>query len=122
MQVESLPAPVVLPEVSQPLLPPPPSTEVSDPSNVSLPLPSEESEQPTFHVMQPPPPVSIAPSESMVAPPSTTFTQLVAVPIASDTPVAPNATVTATATPTTKQTKRVCISLCSKQFNNTTTF
>ncbi len=114
MQVESLPAPVVVPEVPQPLPPPaPPPTEVSEPVNVSVPPASEEFEQPTFHVMQPPaPPVPIVPNESAAAPSSTTFTQLVAVPIASDTPIAPTTTITPT--PVAKQTKRVCIPLCWK--------
>ena len=131
MQVESLPAPVTLPNNS-PLLPtsapvPLVTAETIDPPNVSIPPPAEEPEQPTFHVMQPPPPssssVPIAPLEPTVAPPSTatTFTQLVAVPMStSDTPVASNGTVTTA--PTVKPTKRVYISSCSKYIHNIVIF
>ncbi len=117
MQVESVPAPTVVPETPQP---PPPilPSEPLEPPNVPLPLVSEESEQPTFHVMQPPPPVAIAPSEPAVAPPPTTYTQLIAVPIASEPPIAPNTTTT----PTNKQTKRVCISFRSIKFRNRISF
>ena len=129
MQVESLPAPVPLSNISQPLPPPPastplPSVESADPPSVLVPLPSEECEQPTFHVMQPPPPpppaisVSIAPVEPTAVPPSTgTFTQLVAVPITTETPIALNPTVTPA--PTVKPTKRVCTSFYSRHFNDT---
>jgi hypothetical protein len=55
--------------------------------------------------MQPPPPVPIAPNEPSIVAPSTTYTQLIAVPIPSDSSNLP----IATTTPTNKQSKRVCI-------------
>ncbi len=101
MQVESVPVSTALPETSTPAAPP---LEPSETTNVPLPPVSEDVEQPTFHVMQPPPSAPVAPSELTVAPPPTTYTQLIAVPITSDQPIAAS-----TPTPTAKQTKRVCV-------------
>jgi hypothetical protein len=100
--VETVPAPAVLPEAP---LPPPPAS-LSQPSETTNGQPPavEEAEQPTFHVLQPPAVTSIAPSEPVITPPPTTYTQLIAVPIASDQPL-----VTSTPTAPVKQVKRVCI-------------
>ena len=108
-----MPPPVSLPEA--PLLaplppppPPPPTTlETSETASVPLPTGSEETEQPTFHVMQPAPPTSVVSNETVVAPPSSTYAQLIAVPIASEQSIAPS--IPTTTTTTIKQTKRVCI-------------
>jgi hypothetical protein len=100
MQVEPAPAPpAVLPEASIPSLP----AVGSEPLETTTGPPPvvEEAEPPTFHVMQPPIPTSVAPSEP--AAPSTTYAQLIAVPIASDQPV-----VTTAPTAPAKQAKRVC--------------
>lgn len=123
MQVESLPASSVIPvpETVQPAAPPtPPSEPISVPQSTV----SEESEQQTFHVMQPPqrtpqPPPSTEPAETET---SAALTPLVPVPIASEQPIVPNTTTTTTpatttlttttptpvptSAPTTKQTKR----------------
>jgi hypothetical protein len=107
MQVESVPVSAALPEASLPPAPAPP-LESSETTNVPLPSVSEDAEQPTFHVMQPPPPIPIASSEPTIAPPPTTYTQLIAVPITSDQPIAASAPTTTTIA-TTKQTKRVCV-------------
>lgn len=119
MQVETLPAPLA--EASTPL----PSAEPTDLSMVTAPLPSEECEQPTFHVMQPPlptptaVPMPIASVEATAVPVSTgTFTPLVAVPITSETPIAPNPNPTVVPAPAVKPTKRVCSSFRLKHVHN----
>ena len=103
MQVDPVPAPpTVVPEASVPSLP----TVGTEPmENTTEPLPvTGEAEQPTFHVMQPPVPTPTVSSEPVVAPPATTYAQLIAVPIASDPAVVATAP-----TPPVKQTKRVCL-------------
>ena len=105
MQVESVPTLTALPETPLPA-PADPSSQPAEVPNESPPV-TEEAEQPTFHVMQPPAPASTTPSEPPVALPPATYTQLIAVPIASEQP--------APACPPTvpvKQTKRVRFSGC----------
>lgn len=122
MQVESLPAPTIVPvsETVQTAAPPtPPAEPISVPQSTA----SEESEQQTFHVMQPPqptsvvlpppPPLSLTSTESVEASTTTALIPLAPAPIASEQPIAPNTTTTTTTTtavpttaPTTKQTKR----------------
>ncbi|CAF4919431.1 unnamed protein product, partial [Rotaria magnacalcarata] len=65
---------------------PVPSSEPTETINAQLPPTSEDTEKPTFHIMQPPPPVAppIVSNEVLIAPAPSTYTQLVAVPIASD--------------------------------------
>ncbi|CAF3979677.1 unnamed protein product [Rotaria sp. Silwood2] len=101
MQVESIPASTPLPEAPLPQ-PVAPSSEPSETTNAPLPPVSDDAEQPTFHIMQPPPPAILASNEIAIAPAPTTYTQLIAVPIASDQTITPT---TPTAT-TIKQTKR----------------
>ena len=102
MQVEPAPAPpTVLPEASVPSLPAVGSEPLE--TTAGPPPVAEEAEQPTFHVMQPPIPTPVAPSEPAAAAPPTTYAQLIAVPIASDQPV-----VTTAPTAPVKQAKRVC--------------
>ncbi|CAF3490015.1 unnamed protein product [Rotaria socialis] len=102
MQVESVPASASLSEALISTLPVPPS-ESAEATNAPLSLTSEDTEKPTFHIMQPPPPAAppIVSNEVPIAPAPPTYTQLVAVPIASDQSI----TVT-TPTATIKQTKR----------------
>lgn len=116
MQVDSIPASTPIPEVEVPptATPPPPQAvpppEPVETANVTQPSTSEEGEQPTFHVMQPPPPAAppVVSNEVPIAPapPSTpsAYTQLIAVPVPADQPVA-----VATTPTTIKQTKRVCV-------------
>ncbi|CAF0913134.1 unnamed protein product [Rotaria sp. Silwood1] len=101
MQVESIPASTPLPEAPLPQ-PVAPSAEPSEITNVPLPPASDDAEQPTFHIMQPPPPAIVASNEVAIAPAPPTYTQLIAVPIASDQTITPT---TPTRT-TIKQTKR----------------
>jgi hypothetical protein len=117
MQAESVPAPTTVPETSQPI-PPVPLLEPAEPLNAPLPPASEEGEQPIFHVMQPPPPAPIISIEPAIPPPSTTYTQLIAVPIVSDPPMISNTTTTST----NKQTKRVCIFYRSIPLDNIISF
>ncbi|CAF1206065.1 unnamed protein product [Rotaria sordida] len=102
MQVESIPVSTPLPEapLPQPIVP---SSESSEITNVPLPPISDDTEQPTFHIMQPPPPATIAPNELAIAPAPPTYTQLIAVPITSDQTITPTIQTT---TATIKQTKR----------------
>ena len=95
--------PTVLPEASVPSLPAVGSGSEPLETTTGPPPVTEETEQPTFHVMQPPIPTPVAPSEPAAAAPPTTYAQLIAVPIASDQPV-----VTTAPTAPVKQTKRVC--------------
>jgi RsiW-degrading membrane proteinase PrsW (M82 family) len=105
MQVEPVSTSLVaLPELSQSILSVAPSQttgHMSEPISTT-----EESEQPTFHVMQPPLSTSIVPSEPTVAQLATTYAQLVAVPIAAEQSLVSNAP-----TAPNKPTKRVFILL-----------